>query len=309
VNTATQTSASTVLGRSIPRSALDLLALLWRRRWVFVAIFIATVSTVVVRALIATPMYRAVATAMPRQGEDFGSGAQALLSQLGGVAALAGLNVGASLDEQEAIAWLRSRALTERLITDRSLLRVIFDDMWDASRDKWIDGLEREPSMDDAWQVFDRRIRRVSQDARTRLVSVEVTWKDRHQAAEWANDLLSRANEELRMRAIAEADASLQALEEQLAETDVIGLRQSIYRLTEAQLNRKVLANARRDYAFAIIDSAVVPDEDRIVSPRRRLMVLISIPLALFAASCAIVVVNMVAELMTYQRRRTQVAQ
>lgn len=306
MNTATQASAISALAGSVPATMLGLLGLLWRRRWVFAVVFVATVSSVVAWALLATPTYRVVATAMPRQGEDAGAGAQALLSQLGGVAAMAGLSIGASLDEQEAIAWLRSRALTERLINDLALLPEIFDNLWDASGGDWKDGLERNPSMDDGWQVFDRRIRRVSQDSRTRLVTVEVTWKDRHQAAAWANELLARTNEELRMRAVAEADAGLQALEQQLAHTDTVGLRQSIYRLMEAQLNRKVLANARPDYAFAIIDPAVVPDAHRIASPRRRLMVLISIPLALFAASCAVLAVNMLDELLRHHRGRVQ---
>jgi uncharacterized protein involved in exopolysaccharide biosynthesis len=280
----------------MPATLLDLWDVLWRRRFVFAVFFFATVSGVVAWALLATPMYRAVATAMPRQGEDVGPGAQALMGQLSGVAALAGLNLGASLDEQEAIAWLRSRALTTRLVNDRALLPVLFDALWDETRGKWRDDLEREPSMDDAWQMFDQ-IRRVSQDSRTRLVTVEVIWKDRHQAAVWANDLLARANEELRMRAITEADASLRALEQQLEQTDAVALRQSIYRLMEAQLNRKVLANARPDYAFALIDPAVVPDANRIVSPRKRLMVLISIPFALFAASCAAVLVHICGQL------------
>lgn len=271
-------------------------ALLWGRRWVFSLTFLATVGAVLAWAMFATPTYRATATLMPRQSENLAGGLQSLFSQFGGLASLAGIDLSASVDEQESIAWLRSRAFGERFIEQHNMLPLLFSDQWDSTLNQWRSDLEEKPSIEDAWLLFDRQIRRVTQDTRTRLVTLEIRWKDRHQAAAWANELVRQANEELRQRALREADASLEALQRQLDRTDTVGLRQSIYRLMEVQLNRKVVASSRPDYAFTVLDPAVPSDPDRIASPRRTLLALISVPLGAFIASLAAIVMQVGAE-------------
>jgi len=100
------------------------------------------------------------------------------------------------------------------------------------------------------------------------VITLDVTWRDRRQAAEWANELVRLANEELRQRALRESAASIASLEEQLSHTDAVEFRQSIYKLMEVQVNRSVLAKSRREYALTVMDPAVVPDAGRFVSPR-----------------------------------------
>lgn len=294
---------SPIFGGDTRLTMADLILLIWSRRRIFIATLILTVAAIVAWAFLATPTYRVVAKVMPRQGEDSGTAVQSLLAQLGGLASLAGIGIGASVDEQEAIAWLKSRALAERFIERKKLLPVLFSDAWDEERGQWRTDLKRVPTMDDAWLLFDRNIRRVHQDTKTRIVTLEVLWKDRQQAAAWANELIKQANEELRQRALQEADASLESLRAQLEQTDSVELRQSIYKLMEAQVNRKVLAKARPEYAFAVLDPAVVPDEDKFASPRRMLLLFVSIPLGLFVASSVVVVLHFGSWLM---RKREQ---
>lgn len=272
-------------------SIARLAVLAWQRRWLFLAVTVLSAAALITYAFVATPKYRVAVKLMPRQAESpMGGGLQSLLGQFGGVAALMGL--GAAVDEQEALAWLKSRSLAQSFITHENLMPVLFAKQWDAAANRWRKDLEREPSMDDAWQLFDRALRRVNQDTKTKIITLEITWKDRHQAVAWANGLVKLANEQLRTRALYEADATLKSLEEQLNETETLELRQSIYRLTEVQVNRKVLAKSRPDYAFAILDPAVVPDKHRFSSPRRVLLILVSIPFGLFAATCAVLALN-----------------
>jgi uncharacterized protein involved in exopolysaccharide biosynthesis len=157
--------------------------------------------------------------------------------------------------------------------------------------------------MDDAWAMFDGGIRRVNEDPKTRVITLDITWKNRERAAAWANELVQLANEELRERALRESAASIASFEEQLSHTDVVELRQSIYRLMEMQLNRSALAKSRPDYALTILDPAVVPDERRFVSPRRFLMLVISLPLGLFLGACAVLAAQYARDLRGQLRR------
>ena len=235
------------------------LHLLWHRRWLFVAVSLLSMAGVVAWAYLATPTYRVTAKLMPRQEEDSAAAVQSLLGQFGGLASLAGISLGTSVNEQESIAWLKSRALAERFLERKNLLPILFSDAWDETTQRWRADLEEVPSMDDAWAFFDRRVRRVTQDTKSKLITVEMIWKDRRQATEWANEFVQQANEELRQRSLREADASLESLEEQLTRTDTVERRQSIYRLMEAQVNRKVLAKSRPEYAFALLDPPRLP--------------------------------------------------
>lgn len=262
------------------------------RRWSFAITFVACVAAVVVYAFLATPRYTVEAKLMPRQGDGSASQLQSVAGRLGGLASLAGIGLGESSDEQEALAYLKSRALFERFLDREQLLPVLFSSMWDPARQGWRADLKRVPTREDAWRMFDR-IRTVNQDSKSRLVTVGITWKDRQKAASWANEIVRLANEELRRRALDEADAILSSLHEQLAQSDAIELRQSIYQLMQVQINRKVLAKARPDYALAILDPAMVPDADKFSSPKRALLLAISLPLALFLASCAVLALHL----------------
>jgi len=132
--------------------------------------------------------------------------------------------------------------------------------------------------------LFNTRIRTLTQDQKTGIVTMSINWKDPEVAADWANDLATRANERLRQRAIEDSTASLRQLQAQLDRTSVVELQQSIYRLMEIEIKKEVLAKSRRDYAFSVIDPAVVPDIDRYVSPRRALILMSALILGLGAA-------------------------
>ncbi len=268
------------------------------RDWpkLFIAAVVVTVVAVVVYAYTATPVYRGTVKMMPRENDAGGGGLQSLLGQFGGLAAMAGISFG-SVDEHESIAWLKSRALFTLFANEQHLLPILFHDKWDAAAGRWKADVKSPPTMDDAWAMFDGGIRRVNDDPKTRVITLDVTWKDRNQAAGWANELVRLANEELRQRALRESSTSITSLEDQLAHTDSVELRQSISKLMEAQLNRSVLAKSRTDYALTVLDPAVVPDARRFVAPRRFLMTVISLPLAVFVAACAVLLMQLASEL------------
>lgn len=291
-------------GGLIPMTLGDVVAAVLARKFIFIAVTVLVVAGLVTWAYTTTPIYRVSVKMMPRQAEG-ANGFQSLLGQFGGLASLAGIGMGASVDEQEAIEWLKSRALAERFIQREKLMPVFFEKAWDSNTGTWRTDLKRTPTIEDAWQTFDRSIRRVDQDTKTKMITLEIAWKDRKRAAGWANGLVQQANDELRGRALREADASVASLQEQLRQTDAVEVRQSIYRLMEVQVNRKVVAKSRADYAFAVVDPAVVPDVERFASPRRRLIVLVSVPLGLFAGIASVLALQILIGLVRGLRNQT----
>jgi uncharacterized protein involved in exopolysaccharide biosynthesis len=67
-------------------------------------------------------------------------------------------------------------------------------------------------------------------------------------------------------------------------------LRRVIYNLIENETKTLMLANAREEYAFAVVDPAVPPELR--ISPRRRVMVLVGLMLGLVLGTLAAFALN-----------------
>jgi uncharacterized protein involved in exopolysaccharide biosynthesis len=181
------------------------------------------------------------------------------------------------------IATLRSRRLIEQFIEDRGLLPVLFYKKWDAEAGRWKDDKSKRgvPTNYQAFALFNDRILRVREDARTGLVTVSVEWRDPQMAADWANDIVARANEYIRTRTITENRDSVAFLESELRKTDVVAVQQAISRLIEAKVGETVLANVRKEYAFAVVDSAVVAPTWDYVHPDRPFLIAFGLAMGL----------------------------
>jgi uncharacterized protein involved in exopolysaccharide biosynthesis len=223
---------------------LRLLALhLWSRRlWIAVSetLFTAAFGAV---AFLKTPIYRAatvfVAARIGSSGINLLGGA---LGTLGDLAPLAGINLGEGGTETEvSLAVLKSRNFTEAFIEDRHLMPELFPKKWDAQHRKWKTGVV-PPTLAQAYRYFEE-IRSVSHDEKTGLITLQIDWRDRTEAADWANDLLKRLNAEMRSRAVRDASALVGYLEKELSATSVVETRDAISRLMEAQTNKRMLAN------------------------------------------------------------------
>ncbi len=232
----------------------------------------------VILALVLTPIYRAETLLVPVSKEQAG-GLAALAGQFGGLADLAGINIGGGGSTEESIATLKSRELTKAFIKEEGLMPILFEDAWDenekAWKKKWWNFSDDNdgPTAWDAYELFDKNIRSVNVDKKTNLVTVAIEWEDPELAAKWANKLVKRVNQERRQEAIEEAEKSIKYLEDQLQKTGVVEIQQSIYKLIEAQTKTKMVASTREEYAFKVIDKAVVPEEK--AKPKRKLIVIL----------------------------------
>lgn len=248
-----------------------LIATLWARRWWIVASTFVCAVLAFAAAMYMTPMFRAATILVPVNTER-GGGMDAALGQLGGLASLAGLNLGGGdMEREEALAVLRSREFTEAFIRDKNLLPVLFHKKWDGEGQRWRADV-KPPTPWQAYKYFNKSVRTVLHDKKTNLVTVQVDWKDGKLAAEWANELVQRLNAEMRARAIAHADASVGYLERELQATSTVATREAINRLIESQIKKRMFANVTQEYAFRTVDRAMAPDDDDPIRPNKVLM-------------------------------------
>ncbi len=225
-------------------------------------------------AFLMTPVYQARVLMVAVKQDAVSGGLSSMLGQFGGLASLAGLSLGSDSKRAEDVAVLMSRGFTERFIRDHDLMPIFYASRWDPEQKAWKPHLwKRDPTMANAIRKFDSKIRSLSEDRRSGILTLTMEWKDRELAARWANEFVARANAELRRTAIEESRRNIEYLQREAAATNVAALQQSIYRVVETEVRRAMLANVRPDYAFRVLDRAAVPDEREFVRPRRALMI------------------------------------
>ena len=250
-------------------SLRELWGILWRGKWIIIAVTAAFAVASVVYALAQTEWYRAEVLLAPADERS----AQGLGGQLGGLAALAGVSVGGG-GSIEPIAVLRSREFARAFIADFDLVPVFFHKEWDAENNAWLgDDPEEHPEIRDAIKYFHENVLKVGEDRDTGLVTLAIEWTDPEVAAEWARELVVRLNEGLRARALNEAETNVSFLQTELGQTSVVTLQQSIGRLLESELQKLMLARGNEEFAFRVIDAASPPKER--VRPKRALIAVV----------------------------------
>lgn len=262
----------------------DLVASLWRRKWMIASSVVVFTVAFAIAALMMTPVYRASVVLVPASTDGTGLGGDlgSALSQLGGLASVIGLSRnGSSSNIDEALAVLRSRRLMLGFIEENRLMPILYPKLWDAEVGTWRSGV-KQPTAERAYRLFSRIVTQI-RDRQAGLVTVQVDWNNGTLAAAWANALVAKTNEEMRGRAISQADAMVDYLEAELATTSVVETRQAINSLIEAQIKQRMLANVTREYSFRVLDPAVPPDIDDPIRPRKRLMVIVGMGIGLLA--------------------------
>ncbi len=237
----------------------DLWQAAWRGKWTIAAATLGTAVLLVALSFVLTPEFRSSVLAAPTNQAAPATGIASLASQFAGVAALAGFNANSGTPTAEAIATLKSRAFTDRFIREHGLMPILYADDWDAAAKAWRDP-ESAPTLWTAFTKFDR-IRDVEQEVETGMVRVTVDWQDAKLAAQWANDLVSDVNSVLRTRAIQESRQNLDFLQTELGKSSQVLLQTTLYGLVESEMKNAMLASVRQEYAFRVVDPAVVSEK------------------------------------------------
>jgi len=263
-----QTQAPAQSDDSVDLAAIVSLVIKEWKLIVGLAVLLGVISSVVAFELPNTYKAKAV-IALVIPDDSAGGG---LRSQLSGVAALAGLDIGsAAARREEQVATLLSASFARDFILSQNLMPVLFFDRWDTRTKQWRSD-KKPPTLEAGVRKFMERVRSISEDKKTGLVTVHVEWYSPELAARWTNQLVEMVNDRLRLEAVRDAGRSVEYLNKELSKTNVVGIQQGIYRLIEQQVNNAMLANVREEYAFRFIDRAVPPDIK--YGPKRSLITL-----------------------------------
>ncbi|EOX4462057.1 Wzz/FepE/Etk N-terminal domain-containing protein [Vibrio alginolyticus] len=258
----------------------ELFRALWKGKWIILATTFLFVVGSVLYALSLPNIYKADALLAPAESSN-GGGLSKMAGQLGGLAALAGVNLGGNESSQTdlAVQVMKSRQFVEAFINKHDLLvplmaakdwdlannKLILDEeIYNPNTGEWLreaKGLRgATPTAQEAFEVFNKEVLSASQDKESGLYTVSVKNYSPYLAQRWVTWLIEDINKVMRERTIAEASQNLAYLNTQLQKTAVAEMQSTFYKLIEEQTKSLMLAEVQEEFIFKVVDPAVVPE-------------------------------------------------
>lgn len=270
----------------------ELFKAIWAGKWIVVITTFVFSVVAVFYALSLSDIYKSEVTLAPVAEES----SLRIPGQLGGLAALAGVNLGgAGGGDKTALALeiLKSRDFISRFIEQNDLyLPIMAADGWDRvsnqlvwdpkiydqSSQQWVrkvkSPFQPRPSNLETYEEF-KKFFTVNQDKTSGMVKLSVEHYSPYLAKDWIDKLVTAINEEMRQRELAEAERSIAYLNTQIAQTNIADVRSMLFSLIEEQTKTVMLANVRDEYVFKTIDPAVVSEKKS--KPMRSIILVLSI--------------------------------
>jgi uncharacterized protein involved in exopolysaccharide biosynthesis len=238
-------------------------------------------------------IYKA-STLLAPAGEQGGAGGLAKMAgQFGGLASLAGINLGGGSTDKTglALAVIKSRSFIEKFITKHELLvplmatknwnlttntLIIDENLYNSQSEKWIREVKApkkpEPS---PWESFKKfsKLMTVSQDKETGMVTLEIEHYSPEIATQWLLWLVEDINTNMREKDKRVANNSIKFLTRKLEQIQLADMQTVFYQLIEEQTKTVMLAEVSQEYVFTTIDPANAPDEK--AKPKRALIVVL----------------------------------
>tara|TARA_B100002019_G_scaffold131625_1_gene113113 strand:- start:31787 stop:32656 length:870 start_codon:yes stop_codon:yes gene_type:complete len=190
-------------------------------------------------------------------------------SNLGNLASLVGINLPQTSNKQQtALAILDSRIFLEDFLVKNNILKDLYKDDWDKNNEKW---KIKSPEIWSAINLF-KNLTSYRTDPDSGVINFSLEWEDPELAAQWANDLITSLNDFLRYEEIKNSESNIFFLEEQAKTVSISNLRLMLDGLILEEIKKITLAKTTKDYAFKVLDPAVIPLERH--GPQKRLAVL-----------------------------------
>jgi uncharacterized protein involved in exopolysaccharide biosynthesis len=269
---------------------------LWNVIWIGKPVIISVTAIFAIisifYALILPNIYKSEALLAPAQSEQQG-GQGGLAGQFGGLASLAGVNLGGGgLDKAAlAIEIIKSREFFAKFAKKHNILPdLMAASDWDLSSNtitydedlylydsaEWIRDVKPPkqviPSMQEAKKEFDKLFD-VDQSEDTGMISISIEHFSPYVAKLWLDWLVEDINSVMKKRDKEEAERSIKYLQSQIIKTIIVEQRTLLYELIEEQAKILMFAEVRDEYIFKTIDPAIVPELK--FKPKRALIVLL----------------------------------
>ncbi|MEM5507965.1 Wzz/FepE/Etk N-terminal domain-containing protein [Pseudoalteromonas sp. AS71] len=268
----------------------ELFFVIWEGKWVVILITVLFTIASVFYALKQPNVYKSEALLAAAEQEQSG-GLGALAGQFGGLASLAGVNLGGggtANKTQLALEVLKSRQFTFNFIKKHNILPDLMavkswnqvdnsieynEEIYNEQEKKWLREVNApfkpEPSMQEAFKKFSQIIT-ADMSKESGMITISIEHVSPVIAQRWVNWLIQDINTVMKSRDVEEANKSTEFLTEQLQQTKVADIRTVLYKLIEEQTKTIMFANVRDEYVFKTIDPALVPEQK--FKPKRALI-------------------------------------
>jgi uncharacterized protein involved in exopolysaccharide biosynthesis len=282
----------------------ELFAAIRAGKWIIIGTTFVFLVAAVIYALILPNIYKSDVILAPTTEN---SGLK-VPDQLGGLAALAGVNIGNGVGDKTVLALeiLKSREFLGRFITENDLfIPIIAAKGWDRANDKliidadiynestkeWVRDVEEpfkpKPSVLETIEEFDESYS-VSKDKESGIVTLSVQHYSPFLAKQMADKLVIAINEDMRQRELNEAEKSIEYLNQKIADTNLSDVRTMLFSLIEEQTKVVMLANVREEYVFKTVDRAVVAEKKS--KPARALICIVAMMLGFMLSTLVVLV-------------------
>jgi uncharacterized protein involved in exopolysaccharide biosynthesis len=234
-----------------------------RKNWIMVASLVAaSVGMALVYGIISPIKYKAEVSLIRVDG----SSAIGPLGQLGGLASLAGVQIGTGEDSTRILAVLSSQDFAMEVIRETGIADDIRKMMVP------VIGFRSEESFRGDTEVseyFKENVFRVLEDKKTGVIRLAVLWPTAEGAATIVNKIPALLNLSLRSRAKVESDLRLKYLISKLESEQVGAITSALSSLVEAEMTKALALQSGPEFAVSVVDKAEPPVKR--TSPRRAL--------------------------------------
>ena len=271
----------------------ELWATIWAGKFIIISITIIFAILSVLFALSKPNIYKASVILTPASSEGGTGGLAALAGKFGGLASMAGINLGAGGTDKTKLALeiIKSRSFLERFISKHNLLvplmaatnwdlatgtLIIDDKIYDKVNKKWLREVKApktpEPSLWEAYNVFSDLLF-IDYDKKAAIIVIDIEYLSPTLAQQWLEWLIEDVNSYMSEQDFDEAQASINYLNDKLKGIKISAMETVFYQLIEEQTKNMMLISVKPEYVLKTIDPPQVPEEK--AKPQRGLIVIL----------------------------------
>jgi uncharacterized protein involved in exopolysaccharide biosynthesis len=258
----------------------ELFGALWAGSRKIIAITAVFAFVSVIYALSLSDQYKATVLLAPAQSDS--SDLSGALGQLGGLASLAGVDIGGgeSSESQMAQEIMKSWSFIDVFIAENNISVEVYaaegwsrgsnelqidDDIYDAETKTWLVENDNtgEVGPPSSWVLFEAFSERlvVSENKKSGLVSVSIEYYSPQIAKQWLDMYVAAINAHMQQRQMEKVTNNINYLQAQIENTSIAEMREVFYTIIAEQTKNKMLSEASPEYAFVAVSPSMVPEE------------------------------------------------
>jgi len=270
----------------------EIFLILWNAKYFIATTFILASILSVIYALSLPNIYKSSAILTPVSHSENSMSALSDV-QMGTLANITGISIPSSNINKAVIGIevMRSRQFFSNFgLTDEFLVPLIASRGWEMSTDtlvineeiynlkqkNWVRDARpprtSKPSLQEAHKKF-MSLFSISRDVKTGLITLSIDHYSPNIAKKWLEEVIFEINNSTRYKDIANAELSIDFLNEEINNTQNTGLLVGLNQMIQSHTEKKVFARATKEYVFQVIDPPHAPEIKS--SPRRSIICII----------------------------------